>query len=112
MNELDSDVMTDSLGVGYAGVAPAMAAVNAATAAAAAGHPVDDGKSVPPGYTFPAEDIFLSKFAAAAAAARPTMTDWFKAPAWTAGPPRWQVTLAGTAVGVAVIAVVVGFVKK
>jgi hypothetical protein len=38
--------------------------------------------------------------------------DWFKDPAWAGGPPRWQVTLAGSGVAVAVGVVLYGFLKK
>lgn len=38
--------------------------------------------------------------------------DWFRDPAWIAGPPLWQVGLAGAGITAAVGVVLYGFLKK
>ena len=38
--------------------------------------------------------------------------EWFKQPAWSNGPPRWQVATAGSVLGAGLIAVIVGLAKK
>lgn len=38
--------------------------------------------------------------------------EWFKEPAWKNGPPRWQIGVAGTAVGVGIIFLGLALGKK